>query len=86
MKKLSPKILLAIGLVTLVACTGPELTTTTITDEKPDGMCVAGFVENSPGKGTLDLFYASKYAPDLQSIEGVSIEVAEEITQQLGVC
>ena len=86
MKKLSPKILLAIGPVSLVACAGPQMTTTTITDEKPDGMCVAGFVEDSPGKGTLDLFYPSNYAPDVQSIEGVSIEVAEEITNQLGRC
>ena len=84
--QISPKILVAIGLVTLVACAGPQMTTTTLTDEKPDRMCVAGFVEDSPGKGTLDIFYASNYAPDVQSIEGVSIEVAEEITNQLGRC
>lgn len=71
----------------LVGCTGPQqITTSTLTDEKPDGMCVAGYVENSPGKGTLDIFYASDYAPDIQSIEGVSIEVAEEITAALGLC
>lgn len=70
----------------LVGCTGPQITTSTLTDEKPDGMCVAGYVENSPGKGTLDIFYASDYAPDIQSIEGVSIEVAEEITAALGIC
>ena len=71
----------------LVGCTGPqEITTTTLTDEKPDGMCVAGYVENSPGKGTLDIFFESDYAPDIQSIEDVSVEVAEEITAELGLC
>ena len=67
-------------------CSKPQLTTTTITDEKPDGMCVAGFVEDSPGKGTLDILYTSDYAPDIQTIPGVSIEVAEAITSELGVC
>ena len=70
----------------LVGCTGPQITTSTLTDEKPDGMCVAGYVETSPGKGTLDIYYPSDYAPDIQSIEDVSIEVAEEITAELGVC
>ena len=69
----------------LVGCTGPQITTTTLTDESLS-VCVAGFVEDSPGKGTLDLFYASDYAPDLQSIPGVSIKVAEQITSDLGVC
>ena len=80
------KLLIAIAAL-LVGCTGPQqITTSTLTDEKPDDMCVAGYVENSPGKGTIDIFYASDYAPDIQSIEGVSIEVAEEITAALGIC
>ena len=55
-------------------------------DDQPDGMCVAGFVEDSPGKGTLDIFFVSNYAPALQSITDVSVETANEITDQLGVC
>ena len=54
-------------------------------DDQPDGMCVAGFVEDSPGKGTLDIFFVSNYAPALQSITDVSVETANEITDQLGV-
>ena len=83
---LPTKIIVGITAITLAACAGPNITSNTLTDEKPDGMCVAGFVETSPGKGTLDIFFASEYAPDVQSIEGVSIEVAEELTQELGVC
>ena len=86
MKKLPPKILAVIAGTTLVACAGPKLTTTTITDENPYGSCVAGFVEDSPGKGTLDILFPSDFTSDIQSIKEVSIEVAEEVTRQLGRC
>ena len=84
MKKLSPKILAAIGIVTLASCAAPEITTTAITDENRG--CVAGFVETSPGKGTIDILFPSDFAPDVQSIKDVSIEVAEEVTRQIGRC
>ena len=48
--------------------------------------CVAGFVETSPGKGTLDIFFPSDFSPDVQSIEDVSIEVAEKVTNDIGRC
>ena len=83
---LPTKIIVGITAITLAACAGPNITSNTLTDEKPDDMCVAGFVEDSPGKGTLDIFYANNYSPDIQSIPGVSIEVAEAITSELGVC
>ena len=69
----------------LVACTptNPEAENGS---EKSSGMCVAGFVEDSPGKGTLDIYFPTEYALDVQSIEGVSIKVAEDITAELGVC
>ena len=54
--------------------------------EKSSGSCVAGFVETSPGKGTLDIYFPSDFAPDVQSIENVSIEVAEEVSIQIGAC
>lgn len=48
--------------------------------------CIAGFVEDTPGKGTLDMYYPSRFAEDVQSISNVSIKVAQEITKNLGVC
>ena len=75
---LPSKILVGLGLTILASCAGPKITTTTITDENPYGSCVAGFVEDSPGKGTLDILFPSDFTPDVQSIKDVSIEVAEE--------
>ena len=49
-------------------------------------MCVAGYVETSPGKGTLDIFYVSDYAPDIQNILNVSVKVAKEVTETIGTC
>ena len=48
--------------------------------------CIAGFVEDTPGKGTLDMYYPSRFSEEIQSIPGVSIKVAQEITDSLGVC
>lgn len=67
------------------------LTSCTQTKEEPVSednteMCVAGFVEDKPGKGTIDIFFPSKIVPPIQSIADVSVEVAEEITTQIGTC
>lgn len=48
--------------------------------------CVAGFVEDAPGEGTLDMYYPSRFAENIQSITNVPIKVAQEITDDLGVC
>ena len=77
-------IALLCGAFFLASCT-PENTSVESSLEKIGG-CVAGFVETSPGKGTLDIFFPSDFSPDVQSIEGVSIEVAEEVTQDIGRC
>ena len=72
------------GLLLLTACT-PKTTNEESPSEKTGG-CVAGFVETSPGKGTLDIFFPSDFSPNVQSIEDVSIEVAEEVTKDIGRC
>ena len=48
--------------------------------------CVAGYVEDTPGKGTLDILFPTDFAPDVTSIKDVSIEVAQKVTEQLGTC
>ena len=74
--------------ILLVSCTPKSITDVVsleISDE-PSESCVAGYVETSPGKGTLDIFFPSAFSPNIQSIENVSIETAQEVTEQLGVC
>ena len=77
-------IALLCGAFFLASCT-PKDTSVESPSEKTGG-CVAGFVETSPGKGTLDIFFPSDFSPDVQSIEDVSIEVAEEVTKDIGRC
>lgn len=48
--------------------------------------CIAGFVETSSGKGTLDFFTFTKFSPKIHSLENVSIKTAKTITKQIGVC
>ena len=74
------------GAFLLASCSVNDDFASSTIDDKPDGMCVAGYVEDSPGKGTLDIFYSSNYSPNLQSIPNVSVETAQEITEALGVC
>ena len=74
------------GAFLLTSCAINDDFASSTIDDQPDGMCVAGFVEDSPGKGTLDIFFVSNYSPALQSITDVSVETANEITDQLGVC
>ena len=74
------------GAFLLASCSVNDDFASSTIDDKPNGMCVAGFVEDSPGKGTIDIFYSTNYAPDLQSIPNVSVETAQEVTEALGVC
>ena len=76
---------LLVGAFLLTSCT-PTNPEAKDGSKKSGGMCVAGFVEDSPGKGTLDIFFPSDFSPDVQSIEGVSIETAEKVTQDIGRC
>lgn len=72
------------GAFLLASCTS-NITGSGITDERTDS-CVAGYVEDTPGKGTLDILFPTEFAPDVQSIKDVSIEVAQKVTEQLGTC
>ena len=77
-----------LALITLTACSSPKTTTsTTTTDESTTSYpCIAGFVEDAPGVGTLDFFFPSEFTEDIQSVSEVSVKVAEEITKSIGVC
>ena len=53
-------------------------------DSKKSGdICVAGFVEDTPGKGTLDIYTKTI---GIESISNVSIEIAKDIAANLGAC
>ena len=41
---------------------------------------------HSYDNGTLTIYANSKYSPELQAIDDVSLEVAEEIASSLGNC
>lgn len=73
------------GAFLLASCT-PENTSVETASEKTSEACVAGYVETSPGKGTLDIYFPSGFSPDVQSIPDVSVKVAEEVSNQIGVC
>ena len=76
-----------LAIITLTACSSPKPpTTTTATDDAPRYPCIAGFVEDAPGVGTLDFFFPSEFTEDIQSVSEVSVKVAEEITKSIGVC
>ena len=85
MKKLPLKTFAVVSALALTACAAPDTISTT-PDDTPRESCVAGYVETSPGKGTLDIFFPTEFSPDVQSIENVSIEVAEEVSIQIGTC
>ena len=42
-------------------------------------MCIAGFVETSPGKGTLDIYSPTEWSNDIQSIADVSVSTVNEL-------
>lgn len=42
-------------------------------------MCIAGFVETSPGVGTVDIYAPTKWSPQIQSISGVGVSVIPEL-------
>ena len=72
------------GAFLLASCTS-SITGSGIINERTDS-CVAGYVEDTPGKGTLDILFPTEFAPDVTSIKDVSIEVAQKVTEQLGTC
>ena len=76
------------GAFLLASCT-PKINTdvaSSVISDEPFEACVAGYVETSPGKGTLDIYFPTDFSPNIQSFEGVRIKVATEITEELGTC
>ena len=69
------------GAFLLTSCGSSKLSATTI-DDQPRTMCVAGYVEDSPGKGTLDVY---SYG-EVSTISNISVTVAKEIAKELGTC
>ena len=75
------------GLVaTLVILTSPYVNddfATQFIDHTANTSCVAGYVEDTPGKGTIDIYTETI---GIESISNISIKIAEEITQSIGNC
>ena len=70
----------------LVVLTSPNVNddfATNFIDDSTNTSCVAGYVEDTPGKGTLDVYTETI---GIESISGVTIKIAEEITQSIGNC
>ena len=78
MSYISHRFYLLFLLIPLVSCgTKPEVTEHTT---KPThSMCIAGLVETSPGKGTVDIWTDTEFSPKIQSIQGVSIPLELEL-------
>lgn len=79
--KLAFVIVVSLGF--LSSCAKEEPITTISTENIS---CVAGFVENKPGYGTLDIYTSSGSVNEVTHIEDVSIETAKEITEDMGEC
>ena len=47
-----------------------------------DDACIAGFVEDSPGKGTLSILIEGR----IESVKDVSIETTETVSQVINRC
>ena len=70
----------------LVVLTSPNVNddfATNFIDNSTNTSCVAGYVEDTPGKGTIDIYTATV---GIESISEVSTKIAEEITQSIGTC
>ena len=76
MPRISNRFYLLFLLIPLVGCSKPV--TEEPVKEKPS-MCIAGFVETSPGIGTIDIFADTKFSPQIQSISGVSMDLKLEL-------
>ena len=76
MSKISHKIYLLFLLIPLVSCGNKPA----VTEYKTTlDMCIAGLVETSPGKGTVDIWTDTEFSPKIQSIQGVSIPLELEL-------
>ena len=47
-----------------------------------DDVCIAGFVEDTPGKGTLSILIENR----IESVKGVSIETTENVSEVIDRC
>ena len=73
---------LLVGAFLITSCT-PTKSETEYDSKKSGDICVAGFVEDTPGKGTIDIYTKTI---GIESISNVSIEIAKDIATNLGVC
>ena len=70
-------------LVLLTSCKVNDRFATSVIDDSANTSCVAGYVEDTPGKGTLDIYTETI---GIESISNVSIEVADDISNSIGTC
>ena len=70
-------------LVLLTSCKVNDRFASSFIDDSANTSCVAGYVEDTPGKGTLDIYTETI---GIESISNVSIEVADDISNSIGTC
>ena len=70
-------------LVLLTSCKVNDRFASRFITDSANTSCVAGYVEDTPGKGTIDIYTETI---GIESISGVTIKIAEEITQSIGNC
>tara|TARA_R110002012_G_scaffold222330_1_gene394164 strand:- start:632 stop:886 length:255 start_codon:yes stop_codon:yes gene_type:complete len=84
MIKRIPVFLGVIASITLLtSCKVNDKFASSIIDDSANTSCVAGYVEDTPGKGTLDIYTETI---GIETITDVSIEVAEQISDSIGNC
>ena len=78
MSYISHRFYLLFLLIPLVSC-GTKPKVTEITTEPTHYMCIAGLVETSPGKGTVDIWTDTEFSPKIQTIPDVSLPLELEL-------
>lgn len=80
-------IALLCSIVFLTSCSTNEESQNKENDNQINTMCIAGFTQTSKNEGTLSFYTKSGSKPPvIEDIKNVSIETAEEITSDLGLC
>ena len=67
----------------LTSCKVNDRFASSVIDDSANSSCVAGYVEDTPGKGTLDIYTETI---GIESISNVSIEIADDISHSIGNC
>ena len=67
----------------LTSCKVNDRFASSFINDSANTSCVAGYVEDTPGKGTLDIYTETI---GIESISNVSIKIADDISHSIGNC